>query len=627
MTAGPPSHSSEPRVAGLGLRSVLAPRPVSRALAAGVVAALAIGGLEALVGAELLIAALLVLPPLVVALTGRWGDTALLALLAVAIVLASPLWHPDSDPEVLIPCLLVASGGAVAIVVAVARNGTAVALGRFRLLVGVADAADRPTTEEFVDALRALLVPAFADELDVALGDAAPGPREGRTALAVPLRSRGRALGVLTCRLGPSGRSYSAGDARFAGVLAGRVALALDNAALTRELRVAEEQLSTTLRTLAEAITINDASGRIVYANDAAVDLLRFDSAAEILDADPGEIMARFDVYDEQGEPVELADLPGERTRAGETGVRPMLVRNVVRATGEERWLLNKISTLRDARGEVTRIVNVIEDLTEVKRAERAQRHIAEALQHGLLPPELPELPGWSSAVLYRPAGEFNAVGGDFYDVFPGPRSWMLAIGDIAGQGAEAATRTSLARFTVRTAAELTGDPGRAVRRLNETLRSQPDLPLCTAICASLSERPDGTALVTMASAGHPPPLRVRGGTVAEIGEPGTIAGAFDGERWPTASIEIAPGDVLVFYTDGVLDAVGANGRFGERRLREALGGTNGGAGERLEALRAAIDAFQRGPQRDDTTVLVLEYRGADGAGEGAAGAARELAR
>jgi len=65
-----------------------------------------------------------------------------------------------------------------------------------------------------------------------------------------------------------------------------------------------------------------------------------------------------------------------------------------------------------------------------------------------------------------------------------------------------------------------------------------------------------------------------------------------------------------VLYTDGVIDAVGADGRFGEDRLHEALGRIGGEVGERLAALRAELEAFERGPQRDDTTVLVLEYRG-----------------
>jgi serine phosphatase RsbU (regulator of sigma subunit)/PAS domain-containing protein len=774
MTAAPPSATADAPLAGVrgwSVRSVLAPAPLSRGAIAGAAGALALGVLEAAITHEVLIAALLVLPPLVVALTGRWGDTAVVAALGLAIVLTSPLWYGDMGaPDLLVPLLLVPAGGAVAIVVAVARTGTAVSLERFRLLVGVDDAADRATADEFVQALRALLVPAFADELQVALserpgGGPPQGPSLAGAALDVPLRARGLVFGLLSCAVGASGRRYSEADRRFAEVLAGRVALALDNAGLTSELAVAEKQLGAVVRTLAEAVTVTDATGRVVYANDAAVALLRVDSLDYLLSAEPGEIMNRFAVFREDGRPVELADLPGARVLAGESGVEPMLVRNVVRATGEERWLLNKISTLRDREERILRVVNVIEDVTGVKRAERSQRllaqasealaasldyeetlqrvadvavpaladwvgvdmpgrggridqvasahtgpeqaaprrglyeeslpavlrdgrterrgsvmivplqagskslgaltfvnsrslrafgddelalaqelgrragvavlnarmysrrtAIAQALQHGLLPPELPEVPGWSSAVLYRPAGELNEVGGDFYDVFEGPDSWMLVIGDIAGQGAEAATRTSLARFTVRTAAELTGDVSRAVLQLNETLRGQAGLPLCTVVCARLSERGDGTALLTVAIAGHPPPLLVRGREVVPIGDPGTIAGAFDGERWPAASIELVPGDVLVFYTDGVLDAVGESDRFGERRLREALSGLDGSVRERLAGLHAALEAFQRGPQRDDTTVLVLEYRG-DGAAAAARVEAGEAAR
>ena len=83
---------------------------------------------------------------------------------------------------------------------------------------------------------------------------------------------------------------------------------------------------------------------------------------------------------------------------------------------------------------------------------------------------------------------------------------------------------------------------------------------------------------------------------------------------------------MLVLYTDGVLDAVGANDRFGERRLREALERLGGTVDERLAGLDAQLEAFQRGPQRDDTTVLVLEYRGG-GMRRATAARAHETAR
>jgi serine phosphatase RsbU (regulator of sigma subunit) len=88
---------------------------------------------------------------------------------------------------------------------------------------------------------------------------------------------------------------------------------------------------------------------------------------------------------------------------------------------------------------------------------------------------------------------------------------------------------------------------------------------------------------------------------------------------WPAATAVLNPGDVVVLYTDGVLDAVGERDRFGEQRLRDAVAELTGSVEERLAGLDARLEAFQRGPQRDDTTVLVLEYRGGgERAGTGA---------
>ena len=822
-------------------------------MAAGIAAVLAVEIIDVVTSDQIIVGVLLVLPPLVVALTGRWGDTAVVALCAAVAVTVGPLYREEvSAREFTVPLVLVLSGGIVAMAVALARSRTTVELQRFRMLVAVADAAkDSPSPEMLVDSVLALIVPAFGDigavdavlagtrrrlgarvapwvdpkvrtavlrrrelpegerrssegaigtgesrlitDFDDALLAAAAETADDarllsalhlRTAIIVPLRARGTVFGAIVCANGPSGRRHTQADLHFAEVLSGRVALALDNAGLTTELTVAEEQLGAVVQSMAEAVTVGDREGRIVYANDAAVSLLKAADVDELLAADPGTLMERFAVYDEDGREISLAELPAARAIAGEQDIAPLLVRNIVRATGEERWLLNKISVLRDPEGEISRVVNVIEDVTEVKRAERGQRllaqasealassldipelldgvarvavpgladwaaveligrggrieqlafvhadpaleaparalrarhpmridddrvlagvlrdgrpalrtavseaelgaisedaeerelmrrmgfgsvmivplqagtepigaitlatgdplrafraaelelamelgrrtgtavlnarmyarrtAIAEALQHGLLPPALPEIPGWAAAVLYRPAGELNEVGGDFYDVFEGAGKWVVVIGDVAGQGAEAATRTSLARFTVRTAAELTGDVGRALSHLNDTLRSQAGLPLCTAVCASLDERADGTAQLTLASAGHPPPLLVSGGKVTPLGEAGTIAGAFDGEVWPAATAVLNPGDVVVLYTDGVLDAVGESDRCGERRLRDALGELTGSVEERLAGLDARLEAFQRGAQRDDTTVLVLEYRG-----------------
>ena len=111
----------------------------------------------------------------------------------------------------------------------------------------------------------------------------------------------------------------------------------------------------------------------------------------------------------------------------------------------------------------------------ENARLYRERSHIAATLQRGLLPEELPAIPGLRLASLYRPAGEENLVGGDFYDAFPTAAGWMLLVGDVTGRGAEAAALTGQARHTLRTAGMLLGDPvGRARAAQPGARRSAP---------------------------------------------------------------------------------------------------------------------------------------------------------
>ena len=96
--------------------------------------------------------------------------------------------------------------------------------------------------------------------------------------------------------------------------------------------------------------------------------------------------------------------------------------------------------------------------------------NIARTLQTSLLPRSLPPMPGWTAATLYRPAGDENWVGGDFYDAIAVDGGWLAIVGDVAGRGAPAAALTGLARHTLRTAATLLDEPLDAVRTLNDEL-------------------------------------------------------------------------------------------------------------------------------------------------------------
>lgn len=200
-----------------------------------------------------------------------------------------------------------------------------------------------------------------------------------RSAVVAPLRARERTLGALSVlRLG-DGQSYGEEDLELVCELARRAALAIDNARLFSNLRGVEQRLETILVNLAEAITVVDEHGQTVFANQAAADLLGVDDPGELTTAAPGTIMGRFLVLDEQGHELDLERMPGRRLFAGEPS-EPLLVRNIVRATGEERWLIVRSSPISDPEtGRALYAVNVFENITEVKRVERAESFMAEA--------------------------------------------------------------------------------------------------------------------------------------------------------------------------------------------------------------------------------------------------------
>jgi serine phosphatase RsbU (regulator of sigma subunit)/PAS domain-containing protein len=573
--------------------------------------------------------------------------------------------------------------------------------------------------------------PAFVDEVDDALlqrlasGDGDLERLRGmraRSALTLPLATRGAPFGALTLIVGASGRRYTRADLAFGQLVQGRMATVLDNTSLSRAAVRSEAIMIAALDTLEEAVTMNGPDGATVYANQAAVRLLQAQSADELVHAAPGEITARFALFDEAGEPLPYKDLPAFRALAGEQHPGPRLVRNVVLATGEERWLLNKVSVLRDADGNVDRIVNVIEDVTQVKQAEVRERLLGEAtrllsastgrertlarlagvlvpelaawceirarddeeeaetvaragrdaavgdahlavpvvaagtqlatlalgragrfsaeearmveelghragiallnmrlseeqaaitreLQEGLRPPELPAIPGVQTATLYRPAGELNDVGGDFYDAFATATDWTVVIGDVAGQGARAAALTGLTRFTLRSVAQYAGAQHDAMTAVNRALAEQSDMALCTLAVLRLSRAGDGGVTLGSLSAGHPLPVLLRDGQASELGLPGPIAGVFDDAAWETVTTPLRDGDTLVLYTDGVLDTVGTDGRFGPERLLELLCGIPADPEVVVERVAAALAAYQSGPQRDDTAIVALTVR------------------
>jgi serine phosphatase RsbU (regulator of sigma subunit)/ketosteroid isomerase-like protein len=245
-----------------------------------------------------------------------------------------------------------------------------------------------------------------------------------------------------------------------------------------------------------------------------------------------------------------------------------------------------------------------------LERSERERAEIAETLQRGLLPPPLPHIPGWSVAATYRPAGAENEIGGDFYDAFRIAGGWMVVIGDVTGRGAQAAAVTAHARYTLRTAAALTGDPVVALRTLNRELLARSGTALCSVAAMAVSEDP--AEPVRLAVAGHPPPLLLDGATVTQVSSPAPVLGAFEEEEvWRLEATAVAPGQQLVVVTDGVTDAEGVDGRFGEERLRLQLAEMTSPAlaAQRIEG---ALHEFTGGALEDDAAIIAIAPASAD---------------
>ncbi|MGW2917913.1 SpoIIE family protein phosphatase [Streptomyces angustmyceticus] len=241
----------------------------------------------------------------------------------------------------------------------------------------------------------------------------------------------------------------------------------------------------------------------------------------------------------------------------------------------------------------------------------RAQ--LARELQAGLLPPELPRIPGADLAASYYPAGEGLEVGGDFYDVFPLPDDrWAFMIGDVCGRGAPAATITGMVRHTARAAARLLHDPADVVIAINDALAgSALDADYFVSLVYGELRHTGPHLALELIRAGHVPPfVRRADGTVEQLVQSGLLLGVgpeFDGTA---CRLDLVPGDSLVLVTDGITEARSTEGEFfDEHRLADALHGlpgTAGGAAGLIEAIHAAVTAFAGRSTPDDQAALVI---------------------
>ncbi len=236
---------------------------------------------------------------------------------------------------------------------------------------------------------------------------------------------------------------------------------------------------------------------------------------------------------------------------------------------------------------------------------------VGRQIQMSMLPAGCPEFPGWDVAAVYEPAKQ---VGGDFYDFFELPNDNLgLVIADVSDKGVPAALFMALSRSAIRNNALRGRSPAKTLTHANQYIRedSQADMFL-TAFYGVLGLE---HGRFTFANAGHNPPLWWRNAdhTISTLTSKGIVLGIIDKVKIEEQSIEIAPGDVLVFYTDGITEAVNEGYReFGEARLMEAVTDVltavpDTPAGTLIESILNAVRTFSAGmTPSDDITLFIV---------------------
>lgn len=235
---------------------------------------------------------------------------------------------------------------------------------------------------------------------------------------------------------------------------------------------------------------------------------------------------------------------------------------------------------------------------------------IGKQIQLSMLPEHCPIVPGWEIEAFYKAAQQ---VGGDFYDFFYLPRTTNrlgMVIADVSDKGIPAAIFMALSRTLIRTTALTGRNPAAALMRANELLLkdSQSDAFL-TAFYAILNTK---TGRLDWSNAGHNPPLWYESATgkFHKLSIPGIVLGIFENIKLNENAIFISPSDFVVFYTDGVTEAMSADGEvFGEERFIETLSQfANASAYQMIRGVIDAVNIFTLNtPQSDDFTLFIVK--------------------
>ncbi len=278
-------------------------------------------------------------------------------------------------------------------------------------------------------------------------------------------------------------------------------------------------------------------------------------------------------------------------------------------AVGRRTFLLNARELRREA-GKRRLILLAMEDITERKAAEElrrayeVERRIAQTLQESLLRP-VPQIAGFDIGVAYASSFEAARVGGDYYDVFELENGLVMAmVGDISGKGIEVAAITETVRSSIRAIAYLNPSPAFVLNQANLAMLQQAKPGEFATACLISVDRKSRKA--KCGSAGHPPPI-LCGDPCRLLDVPHDLPlGSFP-ERYGEIEFEFRPGQLIVIYTDGLIEARWNVELFGEERAIEALASLKEKAAQSVadELLNRARE-FANGKLKDDIAIVAI---------------------
>ena len=274
--------------------------------------------------------------------------------------------------------------------------------------------------------------------------------------------------------------------------------------------------------------------------------------------------------------------------------------------SADDRKLLDDLATQAAPAVRVAQLVR--EQEIEARQRERLEQElrVARLIQQTLLPKEVPNLEGWEVSAYYQPA---RAVGGDFYDFLYFPDGLVgLVVGDVTDKGVPAALVMATTRTLLRGAAERLVAPGQVLQRVNELLHV--DIPAKMFVTCLYALLDPATGHLRYANAGHDVPYRRTADGVVELRATGMPLGLMPGMQYEEKETTLAPGESILFYSDGLVEAHSPTGdMFGFPYLRELMADHPGGAtlvGYLLDQLADFTGAGWE--QEDDVTLVTLEY-------------------